>query len=370
MIQVRGKYATADIFLDQADSNVLSQTINILNHPMMEDASVKLMPDCHLGAGVPIGFTAKLRDDLKTTAPDLVGVDISCGIMAHNLGRQTIDYSDLDGFIKERIPAGFNVRPTTSKKINNPKLLKEVENISIKIGSSDKIERNLKSVGTLGGGNHFHEIAEDEDKNKWLVIHSGSRNFGYSVCRYYNEKSKEKIVGIKTISGDLFDEYIYDMGIAKEFAALNREIMARDIIEDYFDLDTKNLRCIHSVHNYHDLKDNTIRKGATPARVGEELIIPFNMQYGSIIGVGKGNEEWNNSSCHGAGRKMGRSEAKKRLHINEFRREMEGIYSSCVSPKFLDEAPGAYKKPDTILQYLPETVEVTNRLKTKYNFKG
>ena len=367
MIEITGKYAEAKIFGDQADNNVISQIINVLNHPMMEGAQVRLQPDFHFGAGVPIGFTAKLADGLKTTAPDLVGVDIGCGVLAHNLGVIDIDYPDLDDFIRNNIPFGFNVRNKTSTKIrkDNP-FLKKVDEITQRLGLD--INRTMKSIGTLGGGNHFHEIGVDENKNRWLTIHSGSRQFGYSICRYYNQKTDEKIVGIKTVSGDLYDEYIHDMNIAQEFAYLSREIMARDIIEDYFGIDV--IETVHSVHNYHDLEDNTIRKGATPARKGEALVIPFNMKDGSIIGVGKGNPDWNYSAPHGAGRKMGRSAAKKRLHINEFERQMEGIYSSCVSQRFLDESPSAYKKPNTILEYLPETLNIVARIKTTYNFKG
>ena len=370
MVQVAGKYATADIFLNQVDNNVISQTINILNHPMMEGAIVRLMPDCHLGAGAPIGFTAKLDPNKKITAPDLVGTDINCGVLAYNLGKQDFHYPYLDGYIRKNIPSGGNVREKVSKKINNPKLIKNIEEVSNRLEMKSPLDRHLKSIGTLGSGNHFIEIAEDEEKNKWLIIHSGSRNFGLSVCQYYNKKSDEKIVGIKTITGDLYDEYIYDMTIAGEFASLSRELMARDIIEDFFVSSPEKHKYIHSVHNYHDLEDNTIRKGATPARKGEELIIPFNMKDGSIIGVGKGNDSWNNSALHGSGRKMSRSAAKKRLCIEDFKRQMEGVYSTCITKRFLDEAPKAYKKVNTVLEFLGETLDITQRLKPVFNFKG
>ena len=369
MIQLAGKYATADIFLDQVDNNVISQTINILNHPMMKDASVKLMPDAHLGSGVPIGFTAKLADDCDMIAPDLVGVDISCGVLSYNLGKIDVDYPDLDDFVKTNIPAGFNVRSKVSKRIPT-KTLEAIEKITVKMGTPERIERNFKSLGSLGGGNHYIELSKDENKNRHLTIHSGSRNFGLSICTFYNRKAEDKTVGIKTISGELRKEYLEDMKEAQVFASLNREIMIKDIIEDYFGLDSESLDFVHSIHNYYDFDDNTIRKGATPARKDEDLIIPFNMSFGSVLGIGKGNADWNNSAAHGAGRKMGRGAAKKRLHMNEFKKKMEGIYSSCVTKRFLDEAPDAYKKPNTILENLGETMDVVNFLKPVYNFKG
>ena len=371
MIQVNGKYGTATIYLSKVESPLISQVINFLNHPMAENSVVKIMPDTHIGAGICIGFTCKLPEDYSSIAPDIIGVDIGCGVLGYNLGKQKkLRLSKLDDFIRENIPFGFNIRNKMTDKNVDGKLLDEVKKISQKIKQEDRYSRYLLSIGTLGGGNHFIELCEDEEKNNWLVIHSGSRSFGFSVCNFYNQNANETINGIKTVTGWLKDEYIMDMYYAQKFAALNRDVMAQVLVEDFFGLNVSDLRKIHSVHNFFNLDDNTIRKGAISAKENEEVIVPFNMKDGSIVGIGKGNKEWNDSAPHGAGRKMGRSAAKKRLCIDDFKREMKGVYTTCVTKKTLDEAPKAYKKINTIMEFLPETIDVNSKLKPVFNFKG
>jgi len=270
--------------------------------------------------------------------------------------------------IRSFIPCGHNVHDkvvfTFSKQFEND--VKEV----CKRTEQD-LGRVKCSIGSLGGGNHYHEIGEDGDGDKWLFIHSGSRNFGLKIATYHQRKANalhhNRKDGLSYIEGEDAKEYYRDMKVAQEYADNNRLTMG-EIILDKMNLSYNDTIC--SVHNYIDFKDNVVRKGAISAHKNEMVIIPFNMRDGSVIGVGKGNDDWNNSAPHGAGRVMSRRKAKENIALKEFEESMNGIWTSCVSKATLDEAPMAYKKADHIIKYLEPTVEIKHRLIPVYNFKA
>jgi RNA-splicing ligase RtcB len=333
------------------------------------------MPDCHKGNGSCIGFTMKLNDYI---IPNIVGVDIGCGMLSCKFDIKNIDLEKFDNFIKKNIPSGFNI----NKEI--PDSVYEDESIDYdvqEIASNIKIDyvKALKAIGSLGGGNHFIEIGKDSKNYYWITIHSGSRNFGLRVSNYYQSIAKENLKKyfIENEYKDLEflltkekdgQDYIRDMKIAQYFASLNRyEMMNR--IERYLGLN--NCEKIESVHNFID-EVGMIRKGATPALENQKVIIPFNMRDGLAICTGKGNKKWNYSAPHGAGRILSRTKAKQLLSVNEFIEDMSNnnIYTSTANASTIDESPNAYKDFNTILECVKETVEVNELIKPIYNFKA
>ena len=334
------------------------------------------MPDTHEGKGSVIGFTFKLNEYV---VPNVVGVDIGCGMLSYNLGKAIISLEKIDDHIKRLIPSGRNIRLTPDLLWNNYEdLLDQVNEISDKLN----IQKNyvINSIGSLGGGNHFIEIGSDPDDNKWVTIHSGSRNFGLQVCNYYQKRAKELMKKMFVGSGykDLEflpieeksgKDYLHDMMVAQQYAKLNRLAMLRTI-GIILGLDINFDETIESIHNYISPKDNIIRKGATSAHNGEKVIIPFNMRDGIAMCTGKGNFLWNCSAPHGAGRIYSRRKAKEEISLHQYKSQMEGIYSSCINEKTLDESPGAYKDKDSILKAIEETVEINFLIKPIYNFKG
>lgn len=248
--------------------------------------------------------------------------------------------------------------------------IRRVEEICLRVYMDSG--RALAALGTLGGGNHFIEVDIDEEKNRWLLIHSGSRGFGYGIAVHHHGLAVERTHAdspIKFLSGLAAKEYIEDMKIAQLYAALNRALMAVQIGWDYFKAGKSKLERIESVHNYIDFENGIIRKGAVSAQAGEKLVIPFSMADGAVICTGKGDAEWNFSALHGSGRKMSRSRAKE-LSLDEYRRRMKNIWSSCVGKSTLDESPMAYKRVQDVLEFIGETVEINSRLKPVYNFKS
>lgn len=394
MIELRGKHNTAKVFTDNIDQETISQVIELLNQSFTDGSKIRIMPDCHAGKGCVVGTTMTLTDKV---VPNLVGVDIGCGMFATKLEETEINLEELDEVINTKIPSGFNVHDQARMDFN------EIDNFIAPIN----IDNALKSLGTLGGGNHFIELNRDKADSLWLVIHSGSRHLGIEVCDHYQrrgisvlrkehieDKIKTMIAKLKAegkerdienaikiikmqhqsipdalcyISNSDFDNYIHDMEIAQRYAAKNRQTMAEIIVNamnfhivDQFD----------TVHNYIDIKNMILRKGSISAQSDEKVIIPMNMRDGSLICIGKGNPDWNYSAPHGAGRIMSRSQAKDLVNFDEFKESMNGIYSTSVVESTIDEAPMVYKPMDEIMENIKDTVEIIDVIKPIYNFKA
>ncbi|MBU2346627.1 MAG: RtcB family protein [Gammaproteobacteria bacterium] len=352
--------------IDNVDETTVRQLYTMLNHPAFGGGKIVIMPDCHAGAGAVIGFTKELNEYV---IPNIVGVDIGCGVVAYNLGKVKPELQPLDRFIKDNVPAGFNHRKTPVPDSMDRRSLRDTCNT---LGES--YEKVIRQLGTLGGGNHFIEVDFNEDTgNYWLVIHTGSRNFGLRVAQFHQKKAREQVSGYKDLEymsmGSGGKDYIHDMTTAQDFASENRFWIAAQII-GYLGLKIAELEKVESVHNYISPKDDIIRKGAISAYEGERVIIPFNMRDGVAIGKGKGNPNWNYSAPHGAGRIMSRGQARRSLDIEEFSKEMAGIFSTTVNTNTLDEAPGAYKDKSVIVEAISPTVDIEFFMKPVYNFKA
>jgi len=370
MIELIGKYNKARVMIDNVDGDTISQIYNILNNPAFGETDIAIMPDCHVGSGVVVGFTMKMNNFI---VPSVIGVDIGCGIEAYKLGRlKKLKLDKFDSFVRKNIPSGVGIR---KKATMEPEWLYDIcKKLNLRYNEI------VCGIGSLGGGNHFIELDKDEENNIWLVIHTGSRRFGYEVAKYHERKAKELMKTIYTGSAYngleylTYDnggkEYIDDMQLAQRYAELNRKVIAKEIIEGFFKLKLEEIEVVKSVHNYINLEDNVIRKGAISAQNGQKVIIPFNMSFGCLIGVGKGNEEYNFSAPHGAGRVMSRSAAKDKISLEIYEKSMKGIYSTTVCEKTIDEAPMAYKRPKVILQNIKDTVEEGFFIKPVYNFKA
>ncbi|NLV85597.1 MAG: RtcB family protein [Clostridiales bacterium] len=363
MKEIHGKYNTAKIFTEVLDDTSAEQIKTLLNQEFTKGAKIRIMPDVHAGAGCTIGTTMTITDKV---VPNLVGVDIGCGVLVAKIqGEVKSSLEDIDKAIRSFIPAGFSIHEKV--KAGFPPLQ------NLRCFNAVDIDRAKRSLGTLGGGNHFIEIAEDENKAFYLLIHSGSRRLGLEVANHYQKKAIASLKrnnipdALAYCEGRLFDDYIHDMKIIQEFALQNRIEILRIICEhspivytDYF----------QTVHNYIDTKAMILRKGAVSAQKGEKLIIPINMRDGSLLCTGKGNPDWNYSAPHGAGRILSRTQAKKAYTLDEFTKQMDGIYTTSVSAGTLDECPMAYKSIDEILKNIGDTVEVIGRLRPIYNFKA
>lgn len=355
------------------------------------DSKIRVMPDAHAGAGCTIGTTMVIKD--KVT-PNLVGVDLGCGMLSVKLKETEIDVEELDNIINTFIPSGFDVNSKSNTVFDYSRLVckKNVDLI-----------RGAKSIGTLGGGNHFIEVGRNKSNELFLIIHSGSRNIGNQVARYYQNIAWKNVNEMKTIkqnlidklkkenrekdineevkklkkpkankelaylTGDDFDNYMNDMNIMQEYAILNRRTMA-DIILDKMKLNEE--LSFETIHNYIDFKRMILRKGSVSAEKDEMLLIPINMRDGSLICSGKGNPDWNYSAPHGAGRLMSRRKAKEQLKLSTFKKQMKGIYSTSVSNSTIDEAPDAYKPMKEIIDMIGDTVNIIDVIKPIYNFKA
>lgn len=401
MLKLKGKYNTAIVFTDNIEETAISQIIKLCNQEFIEDCKIRIMPDCHAGSGCVIGFTADLGDKV---VPNLVGVDIGCGMHVTELGKVDIDLPKLDETIRQHIPAGAETHENRIVKFP------ELQELYCYRDLKDT-KRIVESIGTLGGGNHFIECNKDE-QNSYLVIHSGSRNLGKQVADIYQklaidlcsgkenyfieketliqeykkqgkrkqiqpalEKLKKKYnkltprynADLCYLTGEFREKYLHDMEICQHYATLNRETMA-EIILDRMSLTSKN--SFHTVHNYIDFNDNIIRKGSVAAYKGQKIIIPINMRDGSIIAIGKGNPDWNYSAPHGAGRIMSRSKAKEFVSLEEFQESMKGIYTTSVNEHTLDESPMAYKPMSEIIKNIQDTADIMTVIKPIYNFKA
>lgn len=401
---VEGKHNIAKVFTDVVDEKSLQQIKTLCDQEFASGAKIRLMPDVHAGAGCTIGTTMTIKDKI---VPNLVGVDIGCGmetLMIHkdSEAAQKFDPAQLDMIIRKNIPCGFDIRKFEHQYVA------EVEWDNIK-GIYNKHRAQL-SLGTLGGGNHFIEADKDEEGNLYIVVHSGSRHAGLEIAEYYQEMAWRQLNGktkadldamisqlkaegreteieakrvemnaqIKTqipkdlayVSGYLFDDYINDMRIMQHFAMLNRKAMINTISIGLHLKKEEIVDQFTTIHNYIDTENMILRKGAVSAQTGEKLLIPINMRDGSLICLGKGNEDWNCSAPHGAGRVMSRMKAKKELSMEEFKAEMSGIYSTTVTKETLDEAPMAYKTMDDIVANIGPTADILNVIKPIYNFKA
>jgi RNA-splicing ligase RtcB len=382
MITLKGKYNTALVMIDVIDETTKIQIEGFLNHPAFAHSFIVIMPDCHAGAGSVIGTTMKMNAYI---IPNVVGVDIGCGVLTINLGKLEINLKELDDFIKKNIPSGFAHRqiPLLDEGILEMIDTCFVGRMANSLGRIDEdFEKVLCQLGTLGGGNHFIEIDEDTSENKWLTIHTGSRNFGLKIAKYHQKIAKEKLEsyfieselykGLEYLPLDSLEgqDYINDMKTAQRFAQLNRDCIANEIISGFFKQSFGSQYKIESIHNYINFEDKIIRKGAIQANIGQRLIIPFNMRDGVAVCTGKGNSKWNNSAPHGAGRIMSRTRAKKELQLDMFKREMDGIYTTTADQGTIDESPMAYKDKDLIIEAVKETVSIDFLIKPIYNFKA
>ena len=377
MLFYKGRYNSAKVFIDTIDEETVGQIYQFLNHPAFAQSKIRIMPDCHAGKGAVVGFTMEPNNYV---IPNVVGVDIGCGMAMVRLGRMNVDLHSFDQFIHENIPAGFSINENAHhwkkvpSKLDNP-TISWINKLSEKVGQTVDPERSL---GTLGGGNHFIEIDEDEEKNRYLIVHTGSRNFGLKVCEYHQKKAKalmnEMFIGdaYKNLEFLPLDrggsEYIKDMQIAQLYAEINRELILSKIMTEYFHKD--GFKISHCVHNYIGGKTPMIRKGAISAEAGEPVIIPLNMRDGSILGTGKGNPDWNYSAPHGAGRILSRKQAKAQVSLDDYVETMKGIHTTCVSSKTVDESPFAYKDKRLIIDAISETVEIEKIVRPIYNFKA
>lgn len=405
MIELQGKYSTAKVFTDNIDQETISQIILLCSQDFTKNSKIRIMPDVHAGKGCVIGFTADLGDKV---IPNIVGVDIGCGMTTVELGKINVDLEKLDDVIHQYIPSGRNTHEGRILKFP------EMQNLHCfrELKDTKRIER---SIGTLGGGNHFIEMGKDDIDNIYLIIHSGSRNLGKQVADYYQnlaielrsgkeeyyqereriikeykeqDKRKEIEKALKNLEkkyktnqpdypkelcfleGVWRDRYLHDMKICQQYALLNRETMASIILDKWLNKNYHYFESFHTTHNYINFKDNIIRKGSIAAYKDKKVLIPINMRDGSILAKGKGNPDWNCSAPHGAGRIMSRSKAKEKITMAEYQETMKGIYTTSVNISTIDEAPMAYKPIEEIVNNIGDTVEILGIIKPIYNFKA
>ncbi len=397
---IEGKYARAVIYTDVVEETALQDIQKLCDQPFAQDSQIRIMPDVHAGKGCTIGTTMTVTDKV---VPNIVGVDIGCGMYTVNLGKAEIDFARLDE-VCNMIPSGTDVWEGRSEKCDLTVLrcyrsLKDTRRIQ-------------RSLGTLGGGNHFIEVDEGGDGTRYLVIHSGSRNLGKQVAEYYQSiavelhKGREeyfnkrdeiiasyKATGRKNeieealkklksqwqdrqltipeelcfLYGRYLDDYLHDLDFCQKFAVRNREKIAEFILEK---MGLKAEDSFHTIHNYIDVEEKILRKGAIAAHQGEKILIPINMRDGSILAYGKGNPDWNFSAPHGAGRKMSRGNARENISLAEFEKSMQGIYTTSVNENTIDESPQAYKSLADIIDNITEAVEVIEVIRPLYNFKA
>ena len=398
MVTIQGSYNTAICYTPQLEAMAEQQIKEVCDQAEFAGCKIRIMPDVHAGMGCTIGTTMTIRDKI---VPGMVGVDIGCGMETVELAEREIDFHKLDNLIRREIPFGREVRKTPHP------LNSEIDLTQLRCAEHVDLNRARHSIGSLGGGNHFIEVARSEDGRLFLVVHSGSRHLGTEVAKFYQDEGRRALWGgaqyqieqtidqlkaegrereiqktIKTlkkehkldipkdlayVEGKLFEDYIHDMKLTQQFAMLNRKAMVDVILTGMGLIPVESFT---TIHNYIDTDNMILRKGAVSARKDEKLLIPINMRDGSLICVGKGNEDWNCSAPHGAGRLMSRKAAFQSLSMAEFHQEMEGIYTTCVLPDTLDEAPMAYKSMDEIVAQIGPTAEIIQRITPVYNFKA
>lgn len=398
--EIKGEYNTARIYTDVADEGALAQIKSLCDQEYVKGLKIRIMPDVHAGAGCTIGTTMTIRD---AVVPNLVGVDIGCGMETVRIRNSHVELEKLDKLIYEKIPSGYDIRREPHRLNEQIDLgqLRCCREAALNLG------RAALSLGTLGGGNHFIELDQDDEGKLYLVVHSGSRHLGLEVAQYYQEQAYRMLNGntkkdekalivayraegrekeiekalkalkkqVKThipktlayCSGTLMEDYIHDMKIVQRFAMLNRKAIMDELIRG---MKLKVEEEFTTIHNYIDTEEMILRKGAVSAKKGEKLLIPINMRDGSLICVGKGNEEWNFSAPHGAGRLMSRTQARKTWTVSEFKKQMKGIYTTSVNGSTLDECPMAYKGMEDIVKHIGDTAEIVKVIRPVYNFKA
>lgn len=396
MIELKGKYNYAKVFTDNVEQTAAGQIIELCNQEFVKDSQIRIMPDTHVGAGCTIGTTMTIHDKI---VPNLVGVDIGCGmeVAIIDKNKDEINFDQLDETIRKYVPSGFSVRHNSqrhpfSKKIN----FRDVR-------APFNLNRAKDSIGTLGGGNHFIELNEDREGRVYIVIHSGSRNLGKQIAEHYQNlayeeltsiaKEKEELIkelklhgrekeiqselqrikapkihkDLAFLEGQSFKDYMNDMAIAQNYALYNRKAMVDEIITK---MKWNKIDEFTTIHNYIDMENMILRKGAISSQKGERVIIPMNMRDGSIIAEGKGNQDWNYSAPHGAGRLMSRAKAKENVSLDEFKNTMKNVWTTSVSERTLDESPMAYKPMEEIIKHTTDTIEIKDVIKPIYNFKA
>ena len=366
MLELQGKFNTAKIFTNNAESSAVTQIQHLLNQDFVAGSKIRVMPDAHAGMGCTIGTTMTITDKV---VPNLVGVDIGCGMETVILRDKRLELSQLDKAIHQFIPSGFGVRKTQHHFVD------EIDLEDLRCAGNVDLKRAKLSIGTLGGGNHFIELGKDEDERLYLVVHSGSRNLGKQVCEYYqnlaadtlNRKGKGADRVLAYLENENLKNYLHDMGIIQRYADINRKAIIKELEKR---VKFKIAEQFTTIHNYIDLKPMILRKGAISAQKGERVLIPMNMRDGSLVCIGKGNEDWNFSAPHGAGRIMSRSAAKKSITLTQYEKSMEGIYSTSVNRNTIDEAPFAYKPMEEIIANIGDTAEIIKTVKPLYNFKA
>ena len=407
--QQKGEHIMADlkIFTENIEHEALNQIYTLVKQPAFSDCKIRIMPDVHAGAGCVIGFTADLGEKV---IPNIVGVDIGCGMLTTNLGNIDIDFERLDNIIREYVPSGRKVHGEENSSVASDIIEKLYCKEQLK-----NINWLKRSCGTLGGGNHFIEVDNDSNNNKYLIIHSGSRNVGKQVAEIYQQMAINDISGksnfkqdskkliaeykkckrereiskaikelkqsyeanttkipreLSYLVGKHREMYLHDMKLCQEFAEINRRTI-QSIICYYMGWEvTKETERFQTIHNYIEHDTNIVRKGAISAKAGEKVLIPINMRDGCILGIGKGNEDWNYSAPHGAGRTMSRSKAKESILLEEYQKAMDGIFTTSVNTSTIDESPMAYKTMDEIIGHIKDTVEIVDIIKPIYNFKA
>lgn len=398
MIELNGKYSKAKVFTDIIDEESISQIISLCNQEFAANQNIRIMPDVHAGSGCTVGTSMTVTDKVL---PAMVGVDIGCGMETIKIKEKHIELQKLDKLIYNKIPGGFEIREKPHRYIEKTSLE------TLYCFDHINFLRAEKSLGTLGGGNHFIEADKSEDGSFYIVVHSGSRHLGVEVAKYYQneafkrlnkvpqnevnslieklkangmerniQKELKKLEGIKRTpvqknyayaEGDLFEQYIHDMKIVQHFALVNRQAIIDEIVNGMKFHVTEQFS---TIHNYIDTENMILRKGAVSAQLNEKLIIPINMRDGSLICRGKGNPDWNFSAPHGAGRLFSRSMAKQTFTVSQFKKEMQGIYTTSVNQQTLDECPMAYKKIEDIADNISDTAEITEIIRPVYNFKA
>jgi RNA-splicing ligase RtcB len=398
MVEVKGKYNTAICFTPALEELAESQIQSVCDQEAFQQCKIRIMPDVHAGKGCTIGTTMTIRDKI---VPGMVGVDIGCGMETVQIAEKKINFQQLDELIRRYIPCGHEIRRIPHELYN------QIDLTELHCAPYVNLQRAVHSIGTLGGGNHFIEVDRGEYDELFLVVHSGSRHLGTQVAEYYqtqgrmamwggaryqmdqmitqmraegrfqeiqpaiDELRKEHEISVPKdlayVEGKLFDDYIHDMHIVQKFAVLNRKAMTDVIING---MGFTKVEEFTTIHNYIDTEKMILRKGSVSAQKGEKLLIPINMRDGSLICIGKGNEDWNCSAPHGAGRLMSRKQAIRNLSMEEYKAEMDGIWSSCVVKDTLDESPMAYKPIGEIIEQIDPTAEIIERIKPIYNFKA
>lgn len=400
MKTIKGKFNTAKCFANIIEQEAIEQIKTLCDQEFTSGSKIRIMPDVHAGAGCTIGTTMTIIDKV---VPNVVGVDIGCGMYTVCLGKIDIDFKRVDEAC-HFIPSGMNVWESRDERFDLTvlKCYRELKN-------TKRLERSL---GTLGGGNHFIEIDMDKNGTKYLVIHSGSRNLGKQVAEYYQNLAidlnkgvekyfKERDYIIKSykeqgrrdeiestlkaiqkkynnkatsipeelcyVYGEYFEDYLHDVELCQQFAKRSRERMAEIILDR---TGMKNYGAFHTIHNYIDVEEKILRKGSISAKKGEKVLIPINMRDGSVLAVGKGNPNWNYSAPHGAGRLMSRTKARATLSLKEYKKQMKGIYTTCVNQDTLDEAPMVYKSLEDIIDVIKSSVNIIEILKPIFNFKA